>query len=288
VVRRDPSAPCSVGSSTCANIAILIYARNLSRQDEFAARYALGASRSRIVGQLLIEGLVLAGAAAGMGLVLTYQFVERVQRLVDQQPELRLNVPNATQFRIYHPLASAMAPGEIDSVRLTLRVGSAIPPGLAGQLIGIARALDTNLQVKQFRTLDDVDQEDLWVFTTLGLGFATIALVVVLFSAAGIHTLVAFAVAQRHREIGIRSALGAPPSRLVADVFRRHLSPVLAGVIVGALMAWRIDVSFANDNISVTVLSASAAFMIAIGLIAVAGPARRAIRINPSEALREG
>src|SRR5262245_21534739 len=66
----------------CANIAILLYARNISRQDEFAARYVLGASRSRIVGQLLIEALVLASVAAGIGLILTYGFVDRVQQFV--------------------------------------------------------------------------------------------------------------------------------------------------------------------------------------------------------------
>ena len=82
--------------------------------------------------------------------------------------------------------------------------------------------------------------------------------------------------------------MGAPPSRLVAELFRGHLSPVLGGVILGAVLAWRIDVSFSNDSISATVLSLSAAFMLVIGLLAVAGPARRAIRINPTEALREG
>src|SRR5262249_15816760 len=97
--------------------------------------------------------------------------------------------PNATRVRIYHPLLPA--PDGIQPVYLTLRVAPAIPTGLAGQLMGIARALDPDLQVKQFRTLDDVDQEDLRFFTILGFGFATVALVVVLFSAAGIHTLVA-------------------------------------------------------------------------------------------------
>jgi ABC-type antimicrobial peptide transport system permease subunit len=64
--------------------------------------------------------------------------------------------------------------------------------------------------------------------------------------------------------------------------------PVLGGVLVGALLAWRIDVSLANDDISLVVHIASAAFMTAIGVIAVAGPARRAVRVDPTEALREG
>lgn len=54
----------------CANTAILIYARTVRRQEEFAARHALGASRGRIVGQLFVEVLVLAAAAAGVALFL--------------------------------------------------------------------------------------------------------------------------------------------------------------------------------------------------------------------------
>ena len=54
----------------CANIAILVYARTVTRQEEFAARYALGASRGRIVAQLFIEIFVLAAGAAGVALVL--------------------------------------------------------------------------------------------------------------------------------------------------------------------------------------------------------------------------
>lgn len=54
----------------CANIAILVYARTITRQEEFAARFTLGASRGRIVGQLFIEVLVLAACAAVAALFL--------------------------------------------------------------------------------------------------------------------------------------------------------------------------------------------------------------------------
>ena len=54
----------------CANIAILNYARTVTRQQEFAARHALGGSRARIVWQLFIESLVLTAAAAGVALLI--------------------------------------------------------------------------------------------------------------------------------------------------------------------------------------------------------------------------
>ena len=52
----------------CANVGTLIYARTATREAEIAVRYALGASRGRIVGQLFVEALVLASLAAVVGL----------------------------------------------------------------------------------------------------------------------------------------------------------------------------------------------------------------------------
>ena len=75
----------------CANIAILVYARTVARQDEFAARYALGASRGRIIGQLFIEVLVLATAAACVALVLVREALQGVQNFLG--PELRDGAP---------------------------------------------------------------------------------------------------------------------------------------------------------------------------------------------------
>src|SRR4029079_18973244 len=121
---------------------------------------------------------------------------------------------NTARPRIYHPVL----PGQLREMNLTIRVGPTIPSGFARQLIGITTRLDPNLQVVLLRNLNDVYQQEFREDNTLGLSVATLVLIVVLFAAAGIHTLVAFAVAQRRREIGIRCALGASPLRLVADV----------------------------------------------------------------------
>ena len=66
----------------CANIAILVYARTVTRRDEFAVRTALGASRGRIVIQLFVEVLVLASGAGLAGLLLARQFSGRLARMV--------------------------------------------------------------------------------------------------------------------------------------------------------------------------------------------------------------
>ena len=66
----------------CANIAILVYARTVTRREEFAARTALGASRGRIVMQLFVEVLVLATGAGIIGFLLARQFSGRLSRIV--------------------------------------------------------------------------------------------------------------------------------------------------------------------------------------------------------------
>ena len=64
----------------CANIGILVYARAVTRREEFAARYALGATRGRIVTQMFVEALVLAAAAGMVGSLLAREFAVRISR----------------------------------------------------------------------------------------------------------------------------------------------------------------------------------------------------------------
>src|SRR5690606_17934387 len=70
----------------CANIAILVYARTITRQAEFATRFALGASRGRIVGQIFFETLVLAMLAALLALAFVHVVLSGVEVSIDQSP----------------------------------------------------------------------------------------------------------------------------------------------------------------------------------------------------------
>src|SRR5690606_4501723 len=70
----------------CANIAILVYARTVTRQAEFATRFALGASRGRIVGQIFIETLVMAALAALFALAFVHVVLSRVEVNIAQSP----------------------------------------------------------------------------------------------------------------------------------------------------------------------------------------------------------
>ncbi|HEX5047825.1 MAG TPA: ABC transporter permease, partial [Gammaproteobacteria bacterium] len=82
----------------CLNIAILIYARTVTRQEELAARFALGASRSRIVAQLCVEVLVLAAAAGGVALAVSRPILAQIGAAIRRIPELGGALPFWVDF----------------------------------------------------------------------------------------------------------------------------------------------------------------------------------------------
>jgi ABC-type antimicrobial peptide transport system permease subunit len=113
---------------------------------------------------------------------------------------------------------------------------------------------------------------------------------VLLLSGAGLYALMAFTVAQRRREIGIRSALGAQPGHLAAAVFGRAFWQIGAGSTAGILAAYLVGVYIPIEQIGGLpipgILPAAAVFMLLVGLLASLGPARRGLCIDPTEALR--
>jgi putative ABC transport system permease protein len=113
-------------------------------------------------------------------------------------------------------------------------------------------------------------------------------------SALAIFSLMSVSVSRRTREIGLRMALGAHPRHVLAEILSRSLVLMGSGVATGGvLLLWGVALAGpagrpAEDLAQFAVwLGATAAVMAAAGLLAGVGPARRALRIHPIEALRE-
>jgi len=110
-------------------------------------------------------------------------------------------------------------------------------------------------------------------------------------SVAGVYALVAYTVAQRSRELGIRSALGATGADLVKSAMISGLKPVLAGITVG-LAGALISVRFLESQLYEIAPTAPATFATAALLVAGCGlgaaliPARRAAAVDPAVTLR--
>jgi ABC-type antimicrobial peptide transport system permease subunit len=96
-------------------------------------------------------------------------------------------------------------------------------------------------------------------------------------------------IARRRREIGVRAALGASRARLIAGIFSRALILVGSGVIAGnAVIVFVVALSDEAGIADVAgALLVTSAVMLTVGLLACVEPARRALRIEPSEALKE-
>ena len=188
---------------------------------------------------------------------------------------------------MYHPLA----PGQHHPVSIALRVGSNAAL-VSGELREIAGAVDSTVRVGRLRSLGDIYRQRRAPIMMFGLVLVTVMAIVLLFTMAGNYTLMAFTVAQRWREIGLRSALGAPRRVLVTEIFGRALVPVVAGAVVGGLVALLIDSKVELTQVGgwsiPGIVPACATLMIVVGLLAVIGPARRALQIDPAVALRDG
>ena len=150
---------------------------------------------------------------------------------------------------------------------------------------------DGDLPLVDVRTEEQQMQEDMQqerIFVTLTSGFGTLALAL---AAVGIYGVMAYSVAGRTNEIGIRLALGALPRQVLAMILREATWISLAGVAAGlgaALVLARgvKSMLYGLQPADPVSLLAGAALLIAVGLAASWLPARRAASVQPVEALR--
>ena len=121
--------------------------------------------------------------------------------------------------------------------------------------------------------------------------WGSLAVLALLLAAVGLYGLLAYSVAQRSREIGVRMALGATESGVVRLVLERSLLLVGAGTLiglVGSLAVTRVlgSLLFEVRPTDPAALSAAAAVLVAVAFLATYLPARRATRVDPVVALR--
>jgi predicted permease len=157
------------------------------------------------------------------------------------------------------------------------------PEAFATRLRRLAADVDPTIRLTDVQGLAQAgggEAKGNWALT--GVAWL-ISSIVLLLSATGIHSLMSFTVARRTREIGIRVALGARPGRIVAGIFSRAFLQIGAGILAGSALAAVIGIGPARG---VVLLLAADAIMLVVGLTACAVPLIRALRIDPTEALR--
>lgn len=188
--------------------------------------------------------------------------------------------------RLYH----ATAPGDVYPGMLAVRVRGMAPSTFAGRLRELSAAVDPLLQLRDVASAEDISKREQGLMRIIGLTLAVVMLSVVILSAAGIYALMSFTVARRRREIGIRAALGADPAQILTSIFSRAFAQLAAGAAIGLAGAFALEQVLEGEMFQgqgAVLLPIVAVFMTTVGLLSALGPARRGLRIQPTEALRE-
>jgi predicted permease len=161
---------------------------------------------------------------------------------------------------------------------------------VAAAVRATAAAAPTATRVSAARPMNAGGDGDVigYLFTSLGI----VGAVALLLSTAGIYALVSFTLARRTREIGIRTALGASPRRIVTGVLSKVFLQIglgmAAGVLPGGVIVGMVSAETGRSGVAdgIAVGAAVAAFVLIIAAAACSVPLRRALRIEPTEALR--
>jgi len=194
------------------------------------------------------------------------------------------------EAQVYLP--SSQTPWAYSRMILLVR-GAVASDALLPAIRGAIHRLDPGVPISRVATMSDLVKASTAQRRFALIVFQSFAVVALLLAGAGLYGVIAASVSERTREIGIRSALGASAKGILALVLRQGMGLTLAGVVLGltgALALTRLltsllyDVS-PTDPVTFTLVGV---LLVGIALLACWLPARRALRVDPLEALREG
>ena len=194
---------------------------------------------------------------------------------------------------VYLPIRLDQGP-----LQLIVHARAGDPLALAPRIRTLAMGVDPTLRLAEIQRLDQVADPILWILRLWLRITAALTGLALLLSLAGIYAVLSFAVSRRTREIGVRVALGATNRGVIMAIFRRPLTQVAVGVAVGTLLvgalvtatavpdAGSVDAPAASLALRVVMLIGYAAMMFGVCMLACIVPTRRALRVQPTVALR--
>jgi ABC-type antimicrobial peptide transport system permease subunit len=164
-------------------------------------------------------------------------------------------------------------------------------PALVADVRTALKVYDPMLPNAEFTTLEQIVDHAVAprrLITQLLGAFSSLAL---LLAALGLYGVIAYSVGQRTRELGIRMAVGAQRSDVLRLILRDGMTTAGLGVVlglIGALLATRLlqGMLFGISAINPLIFGVNALFLLTVAMAACLLPARRAARLDPTEALR--
>ena len=192
----------------------------------------------------------------------------------------------ASPIGYYIPIAQSDV---ANGVRIAVRTrGDAA--SLTPLLRSAVTSLDPKLAIYDINSMRRVIDRQTWFYTTFGTFFMAFGICALLLAAAGLYGVMAFAVTQRTREMGVRSALGAKGPQLVALIMRRSVVQLAVGVALGLALAFAASgalrpVLYRVEPRDPAVFAGVVMMLVVVSLLASLLPARRVARIDPVKAL---
>ena len=191
------------------------------------------------------------------------------------------------QGAVYYPYKNYAS----NSLSVVIRT-PLLPAALASVLQKTVLALDPALPVDDLKTMQTRIDDSLVSRRSPAVLAGAFAVVALLLAAIGTYGVLAYAVSQRRREIGVRMALGARPQQVLRQFLFLGAKLLFAGVTLGALGSWAAghamqSVLFGVGSLHPGVLAVTAATLFTVVLLATFLPARRATLVSPLEALRD-
>jgi ABC-type antimicrobial peptide transport system permease subunit len=165
------------------------------------------------------------------------------------------------------------------------------PLALAGPVRRIIREMDPALPMAGVRTLDQIVGQTIARQKFAALLLAGFSLAALLLASVGIYGVLAYAVSERTREVGIRLAVGADPARIVTLILGSGARMAGAGTAIGVFGALALSyllktLLFGVSTRDPLTFVAVPLILMTIALLAAWLPARRASKIDPMQALR--
>jgi predicted permease len=245
-----------------------------------------------IVNTSFVEQVLGGGGAIG----------QRIRYVVGQNQEpgewyeivgvvgrLGMNVTNPDRDAgVYHPLG----PNEAHPMRYLIEVDQD-PTSFIPRLRTVASTVDADAMIQAPRAVAELVATDRLEDRLIALFVVVLSMLGSVLAAAGLYALMSFTVSQRTREIGIRTALGARTASVVGTIARRAAFQLVAGVALGCVLGAFLLRELAPDpdwiEVSVPGVLGFAGLLVMLMVTgACLPPILRGLRIQPTEALREG
>jgi putative ABC transport system permease protein len=177
------------------------------------------------------------------------------------------------------------------SLTMTVRTSVADPASVAAALRRAVHELDPDLPTTQLRTMPEVVSQSFWEQSLASWLLGLFSAIGIALAAVGIYSVMAYSVAQRTHELGIRMALGAQRADVLKLVIRQGMGAVGLGMLVGlaanvGVLRLLASQLYQIGPLDLPTYAGAALLILGVALVACYFPARRATRLDPVEALR--